>query len=67
MKSNILSLTVVKRKDVIKGIVKVPRLNFTVTASQKGVLTVFSRKVSLNQTLLLFHSAVHGGTEWTVI
>lgn len=67
MKSNILSLTVVKRKDVIKGIVKVPHLNFTVTASQKGVLTVFSRKVSLNQTLLLFHSAVHGGTEWTVI
>ncbi|NXD21160.1 WDR64 protein, partial [Spelaeornis formosus] len=36
--------SVVKRKDVIKGIVKVPLLHFTVTASQKGVLTVFSKK-----------------------
>lgn len=55
MKSNILSLTVVKRKDVIKGIVKVPLLHLTVTASQKGVLTVFRKQVILNQTLLLFH------------
>ncbi|XP_056344565.1 WD repeat-containing protein 64 isoform X3 [Oenanthe melanoleuca] len=36
--------SVVKRKDVIKGIVKVPLLHFTVTASQKGVLTVFNKK-----------------------
>lgn len=55
MKSNVLSLTVVKRKDVIKGIVKVPLLHLTVTASQKGLITVFSKKVILNQTLLLFH------------
>ncbi|NXA12735.1 WDR64 protein, partial [Sapayoa aenigma] len=33
--------SVVKRKDVIKGIVKVPHLDFTVTASQKGVITIF--------------------------
>lgn len=55
MKSNILSLTVVKRKDVIKGIVKVPLLHLTITASQKGVLTVFNKQVILNQTLLLLH------------
>ncbi|NXN88223.1 WDR64 protein, partial [Bombycilla garrulus] len=36
--------SVVKRKDVIKGIVKVPLLHFTVTASQRGVLTVFSKQ-----------------------
>uniref|UniRef100_A0A663N6F1 WD repeat domain 64 n=1 Tax=Athene cunicularia TaxID=194338 RepID=A0A663N6F1_ATHCN len=29
------------RQDVIKGIVKVPHLDFTVTSSQKGVLTIF--------------------------
>ncbi|NXT64806.1 WDR64 protein, partial [Chaetops frenatus] len=38
--------SVVKRKDVIKGIVKVPLLHFTVTVSQKGVLTVFSKQKS---------------------
>ncbi|NXR61620.1 WDR64 protein, partial [Rhadina sibilatrix] len=32
--------SVVKRKDVIKGIVNVPLLNLTITASQRGVLTV---------------------------
>ncbi|NWH36475.1 WDR64 protein, partial [Chloropsis hardwickii] len=36
--------SVVKRKDVIKGMVKVPLLHLTVTASQKGVLTVFSKQ-----------------------
>ncbi|NXI88949.1 WDR64 protein, partial [Rhipidura dahli] len=36
--------SVVKRKDVIKGIVKVPLLHFIVTASQRGVLTVFSKQ-----------------------
>ncbi|KAM6082373.1 LOW QUALITY PROTEIN: WD repeat-containing protein 64 [Chlamydotis macqueenii] len=35
---------VVKRQDVIKGIVKVPHLNFTVTSSQKGVLTIFNNQ-----------------------
>ncbi|NWI16934.1 WDR64 protein, partial [Crypturellus soui] len=37
----------VKRRDVIKGIVKVPHLDFTVTSSQKGVLTVFNNQVIL--------------------
>ncbi|KFV46157.1 WD repeat-containing protein 64, partial [Tyto alba] len=41
---------VVKTKDVIKGIVKVPHLDFTVTSSQKGVLTVFN-----NQLPFYFH------------
>ncbi|XP_032909847.1 WD repeat-containing protein 64 isoform X4 [Catharus ustulatus] len=43
--------SVVKRKDVIKGLVKVPLLNFTVTASQKGVLTVFSKKMKVLATI----------------
>uniref|UniRef100_A0A8B9SE76 WD repeat domain 64 n=1 Tax=Apteryx owenii TaxID=8824 RepID=A0A8B9SE76_APTOW len=34
----------VKRRDVIKGIVKVPHLDFTVTSSQKGVLTIFNNQ-----------------------
>lgn len=55
IKSNILSLTVVKRKDIIKGIVKVPLLDLTITASQRGVLTVFNKQVILNQIILLFH------------
>ncbi|KFO90528.1 WD repeat-containing protein 64, partial [Buceros rhinoceros silvestris] len=35
---------VVKRQDVIKAIVKVPHLDFTVTSSQKGVLTLFDNQ-----------------------
>ncbi|NWT86221.1 WDR64 protein, partial [Lanius ludovicianus] len=52
--------SVVKRKDVIKGIVKVPLLHFTVTASQRGVLTVFSKQ----QILLYFHFYFHQDTAW---
>lgn len=48
-KSNILSLTVLKRQDVITSIVKVPHLNFTVTSSQKGILTIFDNQVILTQ------------------
>ncbi|NXD69930.1 WDR64 protein, partial [Eolophus roseicapillus] len=44
-----ISHTVVKRDDAIKGIVKVPHLDFIVTSSQKGVLTVF------NKQLFYFH------------
>ncbi|XP_068866493.1 WD repeat-containing protein 64 isoform X7 [Aphelocoma coerulescens] len=43
--------SVVKRKDVIKGIVKVPLLHFTVTASQRGVLTVFSKQMKVLATI----------------
>ncbi|NXJ75145.1 WDR64 protein, partial [Trogon melanurus] len=42
--------SVVKRQDVIKAIVKVPHLDFTVTSSQKGVLTIFN-----NQLPFFFH------------
>ncbi|NWW94605.1 WDR64 protein, partial [Rhynochetos jubatus] len=34
----------VKRQDVIKDIVKVPHMDFIVTASQKGVITIFSNQ-----------------------
>ncbi|XP_059699272.1 WD repeat-containing protein 64 [Haemorhous mexicanus] len=43
--------SVVKRKDVIKGIVKVPLLRLTVTASQKGMITVFSKKMKVLATI----------------
>ncbi|XP_065535138.1 WD repeat-containing protein 64 [Lathamus discolor] len=39
--------TVVKRDDAIKGIVKVPHLDFIVTSSQKGVLTVFNKQMKV--------------------
>ncbi|NXG97272.1 WDR64 protein, partial [Loxia leucoptera] len=47
--------SVVKRKDVIKGIVKVPLLRLTVTASQKGMITVFSKKKILFSYFFYFH------------
>ncbi|XP_064269764.1 WD repeat-containing protein 64 isoform X6 [Passer domesticus] len=43
--------SVVKRKDVIKGIVKVPLLHLTVTASQKGLLTVFNKQMKVLTTI----------------
>nr|XP_025958323.1 WD repeat-containing protein 64 [Dromaius novaehollandiae] len=42
--------TGVKRRDVIKGIAKVPHLDFTVTSSQKGVLTVFNNQMRVLAT-----------------
>lgn len=50
MKSHLMSFTVVKERDMITSIVKVPHLDFTVTSSQKGVLTIFNKKVILTQT-----------------
>ncbi|XP_010561245.1 PREDICTED: WD repeat-containing protein 64 [Haliaeetus leucocephalus] len=41
---------VVKRQDVIKGIVKVPHLDFTITSSQKGVLTIFNNQMRVLAT-----------------
>ncbi|NWR50444.1 WDR64 protein, partial [Regulus satrapa] len=53
--------SVVKRKDVIKGIVKVPLLHLTITASQKGVLTVFSKK---RKFFFSYSSYFHQDTAW---
>ncbi|NXH43925.1 WDR64 protein, partial [Dicaeum eximium] len=53
--------SVVKRKDVIKGIVKVPLLHYTVTASQKGVLTVFTKK---RKSFLSYSLYFHQDTAW---
>ncbi|NXI49766.1 WDR64 protein, partial [Chloroceryle aenea] len=39
-----ISNAVVKRQDAIASIVKVPHLDFTVTSSQKGMLTIFNRQ-----------------------
>ncbi|NXC40981.1 WDR64 protein, partial [Penelope pileata] len=39
-----ITYPVVKERDVIKSIVMVPHLDFTVTSSQKGVLTIFNDK-----------------------
>ncbi|XP_010294476.1 PREDICTED: WD repeat-containing protein 64, partial [Phaethon lepturus] len=41
---------VVKRQDVITDIVKVPHLDFTVTSSQKGVLTIFNNQMRVLAT-----------------
>ncbi|NWU60668.1 WDR64 protein, partial [Pterocles burchelli] len=37
--------SVVKRQDTITGIVKVPHLDFIVTSSQKGVITIFNNQI----------------------
>ncbi|NWQ98026.1 WDR64 protein, partial [Burhinus bistriatus] len=58
---------VVKRQDVIKGIVKVPHLDFTVTSSQKGVLTIFNNQVIVTQTnffIIPYLFYFHQDTAW---
>ncbi|NXQ85789.1 WDR64 protein, partial [Nyctibius grandis] len=58
---------VVKRQDVIKGIVKVPHLDLTVTSSQKGVLTIFNNQVILTQTnfaIIHYPFYFHQDTAW---
>ncbi|KAH0622524.1 hypothetical protein JD844_024906, partial [Phrynosoma platyrhinos] len=40
----------VKRRDVIKCIVKIPQLDFIVTASQKGMLSIFSSQDFISRT-----------------
>ncbi|XP_071662332.1 WD repeat-containing protein 64 isoform X2 [Patagioenas fasciata] len=44
---------VLKRQDVITSIVKVPHLNFTVTSSQKGMLTIFDNQMSVLATIIV--------------
>lgn len=41
-------LTGSRRRDVIKCIVKVPQLDLLITASQKGLITVFNSQVTWN-------------------
>ncbi|NXY07055.1 WDR64 protein, partial [Pteruthius melanotis] len=53
--------SVVKRKDVIKGIVTVPLLDFTVTASQRGVITVFSKQ---RKSFFSYSFYFHQDTAW---
>ncbi|NXM15137.1 WDR64 protein, partial [Ploceus nigricollis] len=53
--------SVVKRKDVIKGIVKVPLLHLTVTASQKGVLTMFNKQ---RKSFFSYWFYFHQDTAW---
>ncbi|XP_071437190.1 WD repeat-containing protein 64 [Pithys albifrons albifrons] len=43
--------SVVKRKDMIKGIVKIPHLDFTITASQRGVITIFNNQMKVVATI----------------
>ncbi|NXD79980.1 WDR64 protein, partial [Halcyon senegalensis] len=46
---------VVKRQDAITGIVKVPHLDFTVTSSQKGVITIFNEQRKILTSSFYFH------------
>ncbi|KFW92464.1 WD repeat-containing protein 64, partial [Phalacrocorax carbo] len=52
---------VVKRQDVIMGIVKVPHLDFTVTSSQKGVLTIFNNQ---RKSFFSYPFYFHQDTAW---
>ncbi|NXL58391.1 WDR64 protein, partial [Chordeiles acutipennis] len=52
---------VVKKKDVIKVIVKVPYLDFTVTASQKGVITIFNNQ---RKAFVSYPFYFHQDTAW---
>ncbi|NXU15837.1 WDR64 protein, partial [Pardalotus punctatus] len=56
-----IARSVVRRKDVIKGLVKVPLLHFTVTASQKGVLTVFNKQ---RKSFFNYSFYFHQDTAW---
>ncbi|NWZ45026.1 WDR64 protein, partial [Brachypodius atriceps] len=53
--------SVVKRKDIIKGIVKVPLLHLTITASQRGVLTVFNKQ---RKSFFSYSFYFHQDTAW---
>ncbi|NXU45249.1 WDR64 protein, partial [Drymodes brunneopygia] len=53
--------SVVKRKDLIKGIVKVPLLHLTITASQRGVLTVFNKQ---RRSFYSYSFYFHQDTTW---
>ncbi|NXY30860.1 WDR64 protein, partial [Pomatorhinus ruficollis] len=53
--------SVVKRKDIIKGIVKVPLLDLTITASQRGVLTVFNKQ---RKSFFSYSFYFHQDTAW---
>ncbi|NXC24932.1 WDR64 protein, partial [Campylorhamphus procurvoides] len=56
-----ITSSVVKRKDMIKGIVKVPHLDFTITASQKGVITVFNNQ---RKSFFRYSFYFHQDTAW---
>ncbi|KFQ31034.1 WD repeat-containing protein 64, partial [Merops nubicus] len=52
---------VVKRQDVIKGLVKVPHLDFIVTSSQKGLLTIFNKQ---RKSFFSYPVYFHQDTAW---
>ncbi|XP_071595187.1 WD repeat-containing protein 64 isoform X2 [Heliangelus exortis] len=52
-----LTHAVVKRQDFIKGIVKVPHLDFIVTCSEKGVLTIFNKQMHVLATTIVEDTA----------
>ncbi|NWW48759.1 WDR64 protein, partial [Pedionomus torquatus] len=52
---------VVKRQDVIKSIVKVPHLDFTLVSSQKGVLTIFNNQ---RKSFFSYPFYFHQDTAW---
>ncbi|NXG10686.1 WDR64 protein, partial [Sakesphorus luctuosus] len=53
--------SVVKRKDMIKGIVKIPHLDFTITASQRGVITIFNNQ---RKSFFRYSFYFHQDTSW---
>ncbi|NXP19985.1 WDR64 protein, partial [Scytalopus superciliaris] len=53
--------SVIKRKDMIKSIVKISHLDFTITASQKGVITVFNNQ---RKSFFRYFFDFHQDTAW---
>ncbi|XP_031448292.1 WD repeat-containing protein 64 isoform X2 [Phasianus colchicus] len=59
-----ITYPVVKERDMITSIVKVPHLDFTVTSSQKGVLTIFNNKMKVLATTSVKDTAWINGCDF---
>ncbi|XP_038617163.1 WD repeat-containing protein 64 isoform X1 [Tachyglossus aculeatus] len=53
-----------RRRDVIKGIVKVPQLDFLITASQKGCLVVFNSQMRVQATINIIDTSWVTGCDY---
>ncbi|OXB80325.1 UNVERIFIED_CONTAM: hypothetical protein H355_013723 [Colinus virginianus] len=59
-----ITYPVVKERDTITSVVKVPHLDFTITSSQKGVLTIFNNKMKVLATTNIKDTAWINGCDF---
>ncbi|OXB66792.1 hypothetical protein ASZ78_015132 [Callipepla squamata] len=59
-----ITYPVVKECDMITSVVKVPHLDFTITSSQKGVLTIFNNKMKVLATTNIKDTAWINGCDF---